>query len=83
MSIQTDLQRFIAKEILLEKAADGVKVDEPLISTGKVDSVGLLQIVAFIDEHYGVDLFSTGVPRDFETVEAMAAAISRNQPVGR
>jgi acyl carrier protein len=82
MSIESDLQQFIANEIVLEKAEGGINSDEPLISSGRVDSIGLLQVLGFIHERYGVDLFSSGSPRDFETVEAMASAIRRNVPSG-
>jgi len=79
MSIEGDLQQFIAAEVVLENPEAGVTTDEPLISSGKVDSMGLLQILGFIQERYGVDLLSTGSPRDFETVEALSAAIRRTR----
>jgi acyl carrier protein len=80
VSIETDLQQFIANEIVLEKSGDGVGADEPLISSGRVDSIGLLQVLGFIQERFGVDLLSTGTPKDFETVNGMAAAIRRTRP---
>jgi acyl carrier protein len=80
VSIETDLQQYIANEIVLEKAEGGITFDELLISSGRVDSIGLLQVLGFIQERYGVDLFSSGTPRDFETVAAMASAIRRNRP---
>lgn len=80
MSIENDLQEFITSEIFLEKGEGGLKSDEPLISSGRVDSIGLLQILGFIQERYGVDLFSSGTPRDFETVAAMATAVRRSLP---
>jgi acyl carrier protein len=79
MSIETDLQEFIAAEVVADAAAGGVHVDEPLIRSGRVDSMGLLQILGFIQQHYGVDLASTGGPSDFETVTSLASAIRRSR----
>jgi acyl carrier protein len=72
MNIEADLQRFIASEVVLE---GGVSAGEPLISSGKVDSLGLLQILGYIEQNYGVTLLASGTPRDFESVEALANAI--------
>lgn len=80
MSIESDLQEFITSEIFLEKGEGGLNSDESLISSGRVDSIGLLQILGFIQERYGVDLFSSGTPRDFETVASMATAVRRSLP---
>ena len=41
--------------------------------------MGLLQILGFIQQRYGVDLASTGGPSDFETVTSLAAAIRRSR----
>ena len=79
MSIETELQEFIAAEVIVDAAVGGVLVHEPLVRSGRVDSMGLLQILGFIQQHYGVDLASTGEPSDFETVTSLAAAIRRSR----
>jgi acyl carrier protein len=79
MSIETELQEFIAAEVVLDAAAGGVRVNESLVRSGRVDSMGLLQILGFIQQRYGVDLASTGGPSDFETVTSLAAAIRRSR----
>jgi acyl carrier protein len=79
MSIETDLKEFIAAEVVADAAVGGVRVDEPLIRSGRVDSMGLLQILGFIQQRYSVDLASTGGPSDFETVTSLAAAVRRSR----
>jgi acyl carrier protein len=75
MTIESELQHYIATEVVL----GDVQPHEPLISSGRVDSLGLLQILSYIDQQYGATLLSDGSPRDFETVNALAAAIRRHQ----
>ena len=79
MSIETELQEFIAAEVIVDAAVGGVLVHEPLVRSGRVDSMGLLQILGFIQQRYSVDLASTGDPSDFETVTSLAAAIRRSR----
>lgn len=74
MNIETDLQRFISTEVLLE---GGISMNEPLISSGKVDSLGLLQILGYIEQTYGVTLLTASSPKDFENIEALAEAIRK------
>jgi acyl carrier protein len=74
MNIENDLQRFISAEVLLE---GNIGVDEPLISSGKVDSLGLLQILGYIEQTYGVTLLASSSPKDFENIGALAGAIRK------
>jgi acyl carrier protein len=73
MSIENELLDYISREVVPE----GVASDESLISSGKVDSLGLIQILGFIDEKYGVTLLSSAEPTDFESVASLAAAVRR------
>jgi acyl carrier protein len=77
MSIEEDLRKFISAQIVPRGEPRPLGLDQPLISSGDVDSIGLLQILGFIDQKFGVDLMSSGTPRDFETIMGMAAAIRR------
>jgi acyl carrier protein len=81
MSIEADLQSFIASEVVVD-AGKEVGLEEPLIRTGRIDSMGLLQILGFIQQRYGVDLAATGGPSDFETVTSLARAIRRSRGEG-
>jgi acyl carrier protein len=81
MSIEKDLQEFIAAEVVPGDAG-AVGLEDSLIRSGRVDSMGLLQILGFIQQRYAVDLASTGGPNDFETVSRLAAAIRRSRGEG-
>jgi acyl carrier protein len=68
---------FVAREVAT--APDGLTVDEALIETGRVDSLGLLQILSFVDSSWHVDLMSVGDPDDLRSVAALAAAVRRER----
>jgi acyl carrier protein len=83
MSIESELQRFIFEEVTLDKDTE-VALDEQIVESGRVDSLGLIQVLGFIQQHYHVDLLSVGTPKDFATVSSMAALIRRirNDDIG-
>jgi acyl carrier protein len=66
---------FVARKVVVDGGA--VTPEERLVDTGRVDSLGLLQILAFLDERYRVDLLSVGSPRDLQSVAGLAAAVRR------
>jgi acyl carrier protein len=74
MNIEADLQRFICAEVVPE---GGVSEGDALIATGKVDSLGLLQILGYIEQNYGVTLLTAGNPKDFESIRTLAAAVRK------
>ncbi len=78
MSMERELQDFITQEILLDSAHGITNPDEPLITSGRVDSLGLLRIAQFVQDHYGVDILAVAGPEDFETVRAIVAVIHQN-----
>ncbi|HOX24800.1 MAG TPA: hypothetical protein PLL30_03425 [Candidatus Krumholzibacteria bacterium] len=78
MDIENTLIRFIADEIFPGADAAPPAVDEPLIASGRVDSLGLLQVLGFIQQRWHTDLMAVGSPDDFISVAAMATAIRRH-----
>lgn len=76
MDVETELKTFIREQILRD-SEQPLSDDEQLISTGRIDSLGLIQVLTHITEQYRVDLMRDGSPDDFESIRSMAAAIRR------
>lgn len=70
MNIEIELQEFLARE---GGAAPGVT--EPLVSSGRIDSLGLLQLLEHIAERYGIDLLGSESPERFDTIAGLALAV--------
>jgi acyl carrier protein len=77
--IERELERFIVDE-LLEERYDG---RDPL-ATDALDSLGIEQLVEYIDEEFGVRLDDEElVAENFESVPALAALVdSKREGVG-
>jgi acyl carrier protein len=74
-TIQQELQAFVTGKVVRRRA--NLTADTPLVESGLVDSMGLIQIVAYIDERYGVNLTQAGGPEDFRSISSLAAAVCR------
>lgn len=83
MSIEAELQEFITGK-LDGKQRNVVVVgpDDPLVSSGRIDSLALLQLLAFIEERFGVDLVVRASPEDLDTIRGLARSIRGEQQDG-
>jgi acyl carrier protein len=74
MEIQNGLRQFLAEE--LQAAGDSLGDDSPLISSHVIDSLGLLQIVSYIENEYEVEVGDDEiVPDNFETIGSIAKLV--------
>ena len=78
----TRLREFIASEIMFEENASDLSDDAPLL--GKVmDSLGLMQLVAFIEEEFGVTIEDSEVTVDnFRTIADIERLVDSKAQVG-
>ncbi len=73
--VERTLIDFVQRNVVVDGAQ--VSVDERLLESGRVDSIGLLQLLGFVVERFAVDLLVLGSPRDMQSVAALAAAVRR------
>ncbi len=73
--IQNEIADFIAQEILKE-AARKVSFEEPLISSGLIDSFHLVDLALFVEKTFTVRIDDTELRASvFDTVQALADLI--------
>ncbi len=78
--INEELRQYILSEFLPGEQPSNLRDDTPLTTSGIVDSVGLLRLVGFIEEHYGivVEAHDANVA-NFDRIADMAAFIERKR----
>jgi acyl carrier protein len=79
MTIEEEIKAYVSSELLRESGSSRITEEDALISSGRVDSMGLLQILGFIQQRFGIDLMAVGNPEDFDTIQGLAGAVRRNQ----
>lgn len=73
--IETQLQKYIMEEVLPDSGNATLEFDRELIDSGLVDSMGLLNILSFVQQNFGVDLLMSSGPKDFKSIDSIAGAI--------
>ncbi len=80
MSRQDTLERFIVDEIMFGSSSTKLAADQSLIESGILDSVGLLRLVAFIEDQFGINIDDGEVsPDNFQTLNSMSAFLQRKE----
>jgi len=79
MGTQTILMDYIKEELLKGRKVD-LKPEDDLLSAGILDSLGILQMVAFIEERFGYQVPDEDVVfENFFSVKALATYLKENK----
>lgn len=80
MDLETAIERFIVDEIMLADSQTKIDPDESLISSGVLDSLALLRLIAFLEEQMGITVEDAEViPENFESINEIKAFIDRKK----
>lgn len=78
-SIVVVLETFLRTLSPAAKAAD-LTPDTPLLSSGVLDSLGILQLMGFLGDELGIEIGEDDFTMDnFETIGALAAFVARRK----
>lgn len=77
MNIEQQVRQFIMENMKSELPAD-LTADYRLIDNGVLDSMAMFEVIAFIEESYGIQIDDDDLEADnFETTRAIAGLVSR------
>ena len=84
MEIKTEIREFVASHYLPDTSAEAISDTMPLITSGIIDSIGMLGLVDFIESRYAIEF----MPREIDvhaldTVERIASLIHAKQSGGK
>jgi len=78
MSIETQIKDYIARNLLFSDNGFPYSDDTSFLEEGIVDSIGVMELVAFAEENFPVKVDDLDVtPENFDSVSRMAAYIRR------
>ena len=73
-AVERAIRDYIVESFLLDD--DELDVDTSLIGSGIIDSTGMMEIVAFIEETYGLEVDERDlVPENFDSVSRLACYV--------
>ncbi|SRR6266571_6569854 len=77
------IRDFISREIMLEPGPSSVTLDTKLVG-GVLDSLGLMQLVSYIQEELGVTFEETDVtPENFRTIDTVERLVAEKVDRGQ
>jgi acyl carrier protein len=78
MSFEDTLKGFIEENLVRDKSSGPVAANESLLERGVLDSLGLMNLIAFIEEKTGIRIADDDVMlENFETINAIVATVDR------
>ena len=80
MSIQDRVRSFIIDELRFRGSAKELKNDLPLLEKEILDSMGIFQVVAFLESEFGIEIDDEDlVPDNFGTIDGIARLVESKQ----
>ena len=78
MSVSADIEQFILSELTQGRGITKIDPQENLLSKGIVDSHGVMELVGFLEERYGIAVGDEDLsPENFESVASIEAYVQR------
>ena len=79
MQIEQQLRRFIVDSFLYGRDP-GFSPDASLLETGTVDSTGMLELIAFLEETYGIAIEEAEmIPENLDSLRHLVAFVERKR----
>lgn len=73
MKILESLEQFLLTEIAADVSKRSLDADEDLLAEGIIDSMGVMKLVAFMEETFGIQVTDEDlVPENFQSLNVMA-----------
>ena len=82
--ISDTLRTFILSDVWLDGSPDDLGNDTPLLERGILDSLGILNLVSFIEDEWGVTVEDEElIPEHFGSISRIAQLIETKAPAHR
>jgi acyl carrier protein len=78
--ISLAVRRFIGENFLFRDDGDAITHDASLLDAGIIDSTGVLELVAFVEDTYGLQVADEEIiPANFDSIDALSAFVARKK----
>lgn len=83
MHIESKIKEYIAANLLYSPESFPYPDDASLLKEGIVDSIGVMELVSFVQDTLGITVAPSDVtPDNFDSVARLAAFVRRKQQAG-
>jgi acyl carrier protein len=78
--IETEIRQFIVESFLFGEDDPGLDNDDSLLDNGVIDSTGVLELVAFLEKQFQIQVADMElIPENLDSVQRIAQFVQRKQ----
>ena len=78
MDIENNIKTYIAQNLIFSGDEFKYSDDASFLEEGIVDSLGVMELVAYVEEHFGVNVDDQDItPDNFDSVSKLSAYVQR------
>jgi len=78
MNILGDLEKVLITEIAVDLGKKSLNPDEDLLEGGIIDSLGIMKLVLFLEESYGIHVNDEDIiPENFQCLSSMVKFVEQ------
>lgn len=76
--IEQEVRAFLAENFILDDGGAGIDREASLTGTGVLDSMGVLEVIMFIEERYGISVAEEDtVPENLDSIVNIGGYVER------
>jgi acyl carrier protein len=76
MMILENLEKVLLTEIAIDLDKKSLDPDEDLLEQGIIDSLGLMKLIAFMEETFGIKIIDEEIiPENFQSLASMVSLV--------
>lgn len=76
-NVEAEIRQFIEETFLFRSDQQALDSEQSLLEAGLIDSTGVLELVAYIEEHFGVRMDDSEItPDNLDSIRAITAYVS-------
>jgi acyl carrier protein len=80
-TIGHEIREFVVTNFLFGQEGTGLTEDQSLLESGVIDSTGVLELVAFLEQQYGITVGDRELlPENLDSIQNIAKFVVRKLP---
>ena len=81
MPVKEELRTFIVENFMFGQENKDFSDEASMLESGLIDSTGVLELVAFVEEKYGISVADEDLlPINFDSVDNLAGYVRKKMP---
>lgn len=77
-NIEQEIRNFVVSNFLFGQEGTGLTEDQSFLETGIIDSTGVLELVSFLEQHYGISVGDRELlPENLDSIKNVVGFVSR------